>query len=125
MSAEDIAKIRTLLEAQYADFRDSQRHLGVPPWVRWSLSGMLGVLIALGSLILNVSLKAGEYSERISGHERQIITFDKDIRVIHDRFSTVEQSQAVAATKLDAILDKLDAHERRENRERQRRHPDN
>ncbi|HIJ83741.1 MAG: hypothetical protein HW380_220 [Magnetococcales bacterium] len=114
MSNEDIAKIRALLESQYADFRDSQNNLGVPPWVRWSLSGVGAALLALGSLLLNVTLQAGEYRERISGHERQITTFDKDIRVIHDRFGALEQAQAVAATKLDAILDKLDAHEDRE-----------
>ncbi|MBF0146382.1 MAG: hypothetical protein HQL84_09930 [Magnetococcales bacterium] len=121
MSNEDIAKIRSLLEAQYADFRESQNNLGVPPWVRWSLSGVGAVLLALGSLILNITLQAGEYRERISGHERQISTFDKDIRVIHDRFGAMEQAQAIAATKLDAILDKLDAHE---DRDRQRRNRD-
>ncbi|MBF0131809.1 MAG: hypothetical protein HQL75_04375 [Magnetococcales bacterium] len=116
MSNEDIAKIRTLLEAQYADFRSSQRD--VPSWVRWSLSGVGAMLLALGSLILNITLEAGEYRERISGHERQIVSFDKDIRVLHDRFSLMEQGQAVAATKLDAILDKLDKHEARENKQR-------
>ncbi|MBF0109259.1 MAG: hypothetical protein HQL76_08795 [Magnetococcales bacterium] len=122
MSNDDIAKIRSLLESQYADFRDSQNNLGVPSWVRWSLSGVGAMLLALGSLIIDITMEAGEYRERISGHERQITAFDKDIRVLHDRFGALEQAQAVAATKLDAILDKLDIHE---SRDRQRRGREN
>lgn len=114
MSAEDIAKIRSLIEAQYQCFRESQMEQNVPVWIKWGFSGLVALVLALGSLMLNITLEAGEYRERISIYGHRIENFEIETRELHSRFANLERTQAVIATKLDAILDKLDVHEARD-----------